>query len=181
MSGGINQGDAALWRRWQLAAAGETAAGATPLAAEPEASILAAYAEYRLPGFEGDAEADATLRAVEAWLSSNPDTLGDVLAARGVMAETETVSAAAIDRAMRLVVDAEDGAISLSPRRGGWRRSVAWGGIAAGLVAASIVGFSVGLDDVLSLASAGKVQSMDQELLGPPGALLGGLNEDSAT
>ncbi len=77
MSGGNEFNEAALWRRWRD---GQAEAGKA--AAEPDALILAAYAEHRLGRRGTDPETDPAIAAVEAWLVDNPDALDDILAAR---------------------------------------------------------------------------------------------------
>src|SRR5258708_17059218 len=60
--------EAALWRRWRSASA------LVDAGVEPDALLLAAYAEDRLP--------DEAADAIENWLAVHPDMVSDVLAAR---------------------------------------------------------------------------------------------------
>ena len=64
---GAGAQDRRLWQRWRTL-------GETSRVAEPDALLLAAYAEGRLT--EADAE------PVEAWLAAAPEVLADVIAAR---------------------------------------------------------------------------------------------------
>jgi len=178
MIGGFDRSEAALWRRWS---ADEAAAGEA--AAEPDALLLAAYAAHRLGRTGGDPEYDSEIMAIEGWLASHPEALDDILAARAATTEANEilVPATALSRAEGLVAGSESGVVSLGAHRGGWRRSVAAGGIAASLIAASLVGFSIGLNDWLSIGSATRGHGMEAEMFGPPAPLLGGLDEDSAT
>ncbi len=159
--------EAALWRRWR------SAAGlARPAGAEPDALLLAAYAENRL-----SAEAAET---VENWLAANPDAADDILAARraagGTLPETPAAVAA---RAAELV---SGGAQILSfrrplPRVANWRSAVAWGGIAASLLVTSLVGFTLGSDAYMSLARS-EPTTIAHDLLDPPAGLFQGLAEE---
>ena len=67
---GDETGEAALWARWRALAAA-SGAGRAP---EPDALLLAAYAEGRLD--------EAAAAAVEDWLAEEPERLADVAAAR---------------------------------------------------------------------------------------------------
>src|SRR5260221_11302335 len=60
--------EAALWRRWRSASA------LVDAGVEPDALLLAAYAEDRLP--------DEAADAIENWLAVHPDMVSDVLAGR---------------------------------------------------------------------------------------------------
>src|SRR5690348_16603 len=61
--------EAALWRRWRSASA-----SAEMTSAAPDALLLAAYADRRLPEEAAD--------AVEDWLAAHPEAMSDILAAR---------------------------------------------------------------------------------------------------
>src|SRR5260370_36795949 len=79
--------EAALWRRWRSASASVDAAGA-----EPDALLLAAYAEDRLP--------EQAAEAIEYWLAAHPEGVADVLAARrAVRAESLAAPPPVVSRA----------------------------------------------------------------------------------
>jgi len=172
MSDGLNRNDAALWRRWR-----DGADSAGDAVAEPDALLLAAYAENRLGRAGVDPEFDNEISMIEAWLLRGSGAFDDILEARQATAEPAgPVSSAVLDRAMALIADPQPGVVILRPRRSRIRVAM----VAASLVAASLVGFAVGMDDWLSLVGASQTQAYDQELLGPSTPLLGG-EEDSAT
>ncbi len=159
--------DLALWRRWRSAGSG----GMTGPAPDP--LLLAAYAEDRLTP-------DATA-SVEAWLAGNPDAVEDLLAARkAASAGLPEASEAVVARAMALV-DAGDAEIlsfpppQARPRR--WRLMVARGGIAASLLIASLIGFAMGNDAYVNVASLASLGST-QDLIDPPGGLFTSFDEE---
>lgn len=167
MGGPMDSADeAGLWRCWRLAAGEESAA-----AAEPDALLLAAYAENRL--------APAAAEAVEDWLAANPQIVQDILAARRVAkASLPVAPEAVVARAAALV--AAEGAKVLAfrpPRR--WGGAVRWGAMAASLLVASLAGFAMGDDTYVTLAG-GSPSSLSQELLDPPTGLFNGIDEDSS-
>jgi anti-sigma factor RsiW len=169
MSGSMDSADeAGLWRRWR-AATGDSVAGW-----EPDAVALAAYAEDRL-----DAE---TVAAVEAWLTDNPLSAQDILAARQVREETLPEAPEAIVARAAALVGSGDAQIlpfrrpTARPRS--WRGAVGWGAVAASLLVASLAGFAMGNDTYTTLAG-GASASLSQELLDPPTGLFNGMDEDS--
>ena len=124
----------ALWHRWRQFAAGE--------AATPDALDLAAYAEGRLD------EAEAV--AVETWLAAHPEILADVQLARVLApAPSDTSHAAIVAKACALVAvssltPANSNVMPLRRSVVAWRSALAWSSVAASLVAASLVGFTMG-------------------------------------
>ncbi len=58
-----------------------------------------------------------------------------------------------------------------------WRRTAAWGAMAASLLVASVLGFATGNSTYLSLAGAAS-PSLGQVLLDPPTGLFNGSDED---
>jgi hypothetical protein len=172
MSGGNDITDAALWRRWRD---GKSAAGEA--AAEPDASILAAYAENRLSRPGTDPEADPVVAAVEAWLADNSEALEDVLAARAV---GDSVADAAITaRAQALIASPQGNVVPLRRTGTGWRSTIAWSGIAASLVAAVLIGFSLGNNDIVDLSDGGQNPAVEQVLIDSPGSILAADDEDT--
>jgi hypothetical protein len=172
MSGGNDITDAALWRRWR---GGESAAGRA--AGEPDASLLAAYAENRLgrPGL--DPEDDPAIAAIEAWLADHPEAFDDLLAAR--TAVDGTADAMLVDRAQALIAAPHGNIVPLRRAGSDWRNSVAWSGIAASLVAAVLIGFSLGTDDIVDLSGSGQNPAVEQALIGSPGSILAADDEDT--
>jgi anti-sigma factor RsiW len=151
---------AALWQRWRLE---------TPVAASsvvPDPLMLAAYADGRLD--ESQAE------TVEDWLADNPDALADLLAAQqAAQARPPSLaSEALIARAVSLVPTPPVNLVRLRPavtftRR--WRSAVMWSGLAASLVATSLIGFALGNDAYLNFADQpAAAESAGHELLDPP-------------
>jgi hypothetical protein len=167
MAGPMNSPDeAALWQRWRLLA---SAPGGEP----PDALMLAAYAEGRL----GPAE----MEAVEDWLSDAADLAADVTIARRAALEPLPPSDASMVARATALVTAERGRVvplrrtEASP---GWQGVVRWGAMAASVLVASIVGFTLGNDTYVSLAGHQPAISA-QELLDPPSGLFTGLDEDA--
>jgi len=124
-----------LWLRWRAAMAVDAPA--------PDALTLAAYAEFRLS--EEEAE------VVEDWLAAHPAALAEIAALRtaaGATAEAapEEMIAAACALILTDDPDAAGKVVPLHPAPAGWRNALAWGSIAASLVATSLVGFAMGSD-----------------------------------
>jgi anti-sigma factor RsiW len=159
---GEQAGDAALWWRWRREA--------QPEAGEAAALELAAYAEGRLD--ESQAE------TVEDWLFAHPDAIADLAAARAAAAAPlPQAPEAMILRAAALVAPSPAtilpfGSRAPAPRRP-WRMAIAWGSIAASLLATSLVGFAIGDSAYLDFAPTGQpsAESALHELLDPPGAI----------
>lgn len=171
MTQGLDRNDATLWRRWQ-----DGSEAADQAVAEPDVLLLAAYAENRLGRAGTDPEFDSEISAIEAWLATYSDAVDDVLEARrSATAPAALAGAATLNCAMALIAAPQPGVVILRPRRGNVRVVV----VAASLLAASVVGFAIGMDDWLSLVGGSQAQASDQELLGPSSPLLG--DEDSAT
>ena len=163
--------EAALWRRWRSAPASGVA-----VAFEPDAMLLAAYAEDRLP--------EAMTGAIDDWLAAHPEMMPDILAARrAARAEDAAASDAVIARATALVVagDAQILTFALpTHRRASWRAAAIWSGLAASLVVTSMIGFTLGNSAYLSLAG-GTAPALGQELFDPPTGLFNSLDEDPNT
>ena len=168
---GDQAGDAALWQRWRpeaRAAAGEAAA-----------LDLAAYAEGRLD--------EAQAEPVEAWLFAHPDGLVELAAVRAAaVAPLPQATEAMIARAAALIAPAAATVVPFRARRiasrPSWRMAMAWGGIAASLLATSLVGFTIGNSAYLTFvgASPPAAESTLHELLDPPSAIFGD-DEEPAT
>lgn len=162
--------DAALWRRWRSAAAVGAAA-----AVEPDALLLAAYAEDRLP--------ETASGTVEDWLAAHPEIVSDILAARGAArGEAAAASDAVIARASALVVAGDARILTFPPpaRRASWRTAAIWSGMAASLIVTSMIGFTLGSSAYLSLAGRA-TPALGQELFDPPTGLFNSLDEDPNT
>jgi hypothetical protein len=163
--------EAALWRRWRSAAA----SGATP-AVEPDALLLAEYAEDRLP--------EAMSGAIEEWLVGHPEFVADILAARrAARGNNLAASDAVIARAAALVAAGDAQILTFSQpagRRATWRTAAMWSGMAASLVVTSMIGFTLGNSAYLSLAG-GTTPALGQELFDPPTGLFNSLDEDPNT
>lgn len=176
MSVGNEFNQAALWRRWR-----DGKAEAGDAAAEPDALILAAYAENRLgrPGI--DPEADPAIAAVEAWLAENPAALDDIAAAQSEAAQSEAdnlASDALIARAQALIAQPGGNVMALRPRRA-WRSAMAWSSIAASLVVAILIGFQLGNDNVVDLTDTSQNPAVEQVLIGSPGVILAADDEET--
>ena len=163
--------EAALWRRWRSASASVDAAGTAP-----DALLLAAYAENRLP--------EAVSEAIENWLVAHPETMSDVLAARlAARSEHPSASAAMVARAEALVGAGDAQILTFqrpAGRRASWRAAALWGGMAASLVLTSLIGFNLGNSAYLSLIG-GASPALGQELFDPPTGLFNSLDEDPNT
>jgi hypothetical protein len=168
---GDRMDEAALWRRWRSASALVNAAGA-----EPDALLLAAYAENRLP--------EQAAEAVEDWLADHPETASDVLAARRVAhAETPAASPAVMARAASLVAAGEAQVVTFRrppSRMASWRAAAMWSGMAASLVVTSLIGFTLGNSAYVSLVGGGS-PAFGQELFDPPTGLFNSLDEEPST
>ncbi|HEX4112385.1 MAG TPA: hypothetical protein VH020_07600 [Stellaceae bacterium] len=169
MSGGNDITEAVLWRRWRD---GKGAAGRA--VDEPDASVLAAYAERRLGRRDSDPETDPAIAAVEDWLAGHPEALDDIVAARAAV--TGNADATLVARAQALIA-APHGNIVPLRRTAGWRGAVAWSGIAASLVAASLVGFSLGTNDWLN-SDSGQDRIFEQVVIGPSASIIATDDED---
>jgi hypothetical protein len=166
-----NSDDAALWRRWRTAGAAEPA-----VPSDPDALLLAAYAEDRL--------SPAAAEAVEEWLTVNPLAAQDIIAARRAVAmQLPVASPDVISRAAALVGVADGVSVLAfrrpSPRRH-WRDTLRIGAMAASVLVASFLGFAMGNDTFVTLAE-GNGPALSLELLDPPTGLFNGLDEDSST
>jgi hypothetical protein len=155
--------------------------------AEPDALLLAAYAEGRL----SEAEAEP----VEAWLATAPDALGDVVAARMTYQRPPwTVFEHVLDKATALVpgetTPAGAAILPFRPRlrpphlrpphlRPQWRAAIAWSSLAASILCASLVGFSMGSDAYTNLAGTQSVDSATADGLTP--SLDNYFSDDSGT
>jgi hypothetical protein len=145
----------ALWQRWRQG---------TPVAAEgaaPDSLLLAAWADGRLD--------EAQAEPVDAWLADHPDALADLLAVQ----QTAVAPEALIERACALVPLLPGNVIPLrraAPRAPLWLSAVRWGGLAASLVATSLIGFALGNNAYMKFASppAASAESTLHELLDPP-------------
>lgn len=159
--------EAALWRRWRQASAAATAAGGAP-----DELVLAAYAEDRLD--------PAACDAVEEWLAANPDRIADLLAARRALTTPAPLASEPIMARAAALVGTGTAQI-LSLRRpvpsARWRRTAAWGAMAASLLVASVLGFATGNSTYLTLAGSTS-PSLGQDLLDPPTGLFNGSDED---
>ena len=169
--------EAALWRRWRSAAASGAAVGSgAAVTAEPDAVLLAAYAEGRLP--------EAVSGTIEDWLAAHPEIVSDVLAARrATHDESPAASDAVIARAAALVAARDAQIVSLPPpavRRASWRIAAMWSGVAASLVVTSMIGFTLGNSAYISLAGSA-TPALGQELFDPPTGLFNSLDEDPNT
>ena len=168
---GVETQDRRLWQRWR-------SLGETSRAAEPDALLLAAYAEGRLSEGEGE--------AVEAWLTAMPEALGDLIAARGAD-RPRPVDERILARASALVsgAAAPAGAEILpfrpraSQRLPQWRTALAWSSIAASLLCASLIGFSMGSDAYANLSGTQAADTADG--LGAPGLDNSYFSDDSGT
>ena len=162
---GDQAGAAALWKRWRL----HVRPGAPEAAVDP--LLLAAYAEGRLD--ESQAE------PVEEWLFAHPEALADLAAVRSAAATASVFEAPAamVTRAAALVEPRGEATIhqfrAVTARR--WRIAVAWGSMAASLLATSLVGFEIGNSAYLNFVGTSQTaaESTLHELLDPPAAVFG--------
>ena len=166
----------ALWRRWRALAV----AGTEDRAPAPDPLLLAAYVEGRLD--------EAAAAPVELWLAAHPETLAETLADLAAARATpaaETAPEAVVARAAALVAAADPKIVAFRPPARGlhnWRSLAAWSGIAASLLATSLIGFELGSDTYVNLTgSQTSATSAFHDLFEPPGGILPGLEDDSAT
>jgi anti-sigma factor RsiW len=168
MAGPMNSPEeTALWQRYRRLAS-------APASGPPDALILAAYAEGRL----GPAE----MEAVEDWLSTDAELVADVAIARGAALGPSPDAGASIVARATALVPAEDGRVVPLRRpitSPGWQGIVRWSAMAASILIASVVGFTLGNDTYVSLAGY-QPTIFGQELLDPPSGLFTGLEEDAA-
>src|SRR5258708_25953181 len=163
--------EAALWRRWRSASA------LVDAGVEPDALLLAAYAEDRLP--------DEAADAIENWLAVHPDMVSDVLAARRTArTESPAPSPAVVARAAALVA-AGDAQVLTFRRPAGrgmtsWRTAALWSGMAASLVVTSLIGFTLRNSAYLRLAGWAS-PALGHELFDPPTGLFNSLDEEPST
>jgi anti-sigma factor RsiW len=168
---GAEARDRPLWRRWQ-------ALGEDSRVVEPDALLLAAYAEGRL----SEAEAEP----VEAWLAATPDALSDVIAARTTYQRPpRLVFEHVLEKASALVPDeitpASAKILPFRPRvLSQWRTAIAWSSVAASILCASLVGFSMGSDAYANLSGTQAVDSSTTDGLGTP-SLDNYFSDDSGT
>lgn len=170
---GAGSTDRRLWQRWQ-------ALGGKPRGAEPDALLLAAYAEGRLS--ESEAE------AVEAWLAVAPEALDDIIAARALAQRPPQLTYQHIlNNAFDLVPGSADAPASaeivpfrrrLPPQ---WRTALAWSSIAASIACASLVGFSMGSDAYANLSGTQTVDTASSDALDAPPSLDTYFSDDSGT
>jgi hypothetical protein len=173
MSGGKEFNDIALWRRWREGQ--EVARGDAP--AEPDALILAAYAEHRLGRPGTDPEDDPAVAEVEAWLVECPEALDDVVAARSP--STDPASEALVARAQSLVARPNEKVRPIMSARPSWRSAAAWSGIAASMVLAVLIGFQIGSSNIIDQPDTSQNPSAEQTLIGPPGTIIATDDEDT--
>lgn len=161
MGPGEKAGEAALWARWRALAAASEAKRAP----EPDALLLAAYAEGRLN--------EAAAAAVEVWLAEEPERLADIVAARAAATATAVAPEALVARATALVGPADPKIVPFrypTRRAQGWRSVAAWGSLAASILATSLIGFALGNDAYLTLAGGSSGETAVQDLFEPPGS-----------
>lgn len=167
---GAGSTDRRLWQRWR-------AVGGKPWAAEPDALSLAAYAEGRL----SEAEAEA----IETWLAVTPEGLDDIVAARAFdQRPPRLVYEHVLSHACDLVAGATPANVenlTLRRRWPEWRKAVAWSSIAASLVCASMIGFSMGSDAYLSLPGTQTADNSVSDSLGTLPSLDNYFSDDSGT
>jgi anti-sigma factor RsiW len=152
---GAGAQDRRLWQRWR-------ALGEESRLAEPDALWLAAYAEGRLSETEAE--------AVELWLAATPEAVSDIVAAR-VTRQPRLVYERILDKASDLVpgsaAPASAEIVPFPPRRPQWRAALAWSSIAASLLCASLVGFSMGSDAYANLSGTQTVDTTADGLPAP--------------
>ena len=158
----------ALWRRWRAESRADR-----PVAT-PDAMALAAYAEGRMSETEAE--------AIEAWLALYPAALAEVIAARDMAQHPPHLSYAAIvAHAGALVPAGTSNVVSLRRPAPRWRSALAWSGIAASLVMASMVGFEMGSDAYAGLSDTQISQPSQSDGLDTPASLDSYLSDDSGT
>jgi len=170
---GVEAQERRLWLRWHTL-------GERSRAAEPDALLLAAYAEGRL----SEAEAEP----VEAWLATLPDALGDITAARAAYQHRpQFPDERMLDQAAALVPGAATAGAEILPFRPAvpqrlpqWRRALAWSSIAASILCASLIGFSMGSEAYANLSGTSAADSVASDGLGPT-SLDSFFSDDSGT
>jgi len=167
--------EAALWRRFR-ALERESGLKVRDLG---DPSTLAAYAEGRL----GTKAAEA----VESFLASKPEIIGDILAARAaVQASAPVASEAMIARATGLVAPRttpkfDPRIVPFRPapvQRADWRVTLSRLAIAASLAVTGLVGFALGSDTYGHFVQS-RTESSAPDLLDQPAGFLSG--EDSSS
>ncbi len=167
---GAGSTDRRLWQRWQ-------ALGGEPRAVEPDALSLAAYAEARLVEAE----------AVETWLATAPEALADIVAARAINRRPpRLVFQHILGNACSLVPEAtapraSAAIVPLRARRPQWRTALAWSSIAASLVCASMIGFSMGSDAYANLSQTHTADTASPDNLEAPASLDSYFSDDTGT
>lgn len=171
MAGADRAGNATLWRRWQaLTPVDETEA--------PDFLEMAAFAERGAAAPESE--------RVERWLASRPELiperLADIAAARAAdEAAADAPTDRMMKRAMDLVAGPADGIVPLRPLASrvfySCRGLVMQGGVAAVLVATSLIGFALG-DNAWTTLVGGDQPVAYQDLLDPPAGIFTGLTGD---
>jgi hypothetical protein len=172
MGGEFRPEDQALWRRWRD---GDAAGQAR--APEPDFVALAAYAEGRLSSAVDDAELDNEIRIIEDFLANRAEAIADIGAGRDAAGWERHSPApeAMVLRAQSLIRGAEAGIVPFRARRASWKAIA----VAASLLAAGVAGFSIGMDDWLSLTNSSGA-SLTDELMDPPGTMLANFDEDGS-
>jgi len=141
--------DGALWRHSRLTEV-----------AEDEAARLLDVAAYA----DGLLDSDDRERVAE-WLEGDPDAAGDVAAARalaGADRQLEPIPETVVGRASALVPPGNarpDNVVAFAPRRRwntGLEGIARWGSLAAAVVVASWLGFSMGVDVSRSFGLPGR-------------------------
>jgi anti-sigma factor RsiW len=173
-SQGAGSSDRELWQRWR-------ALGTAPSVTEPDALLLAAYAEGRLNETEAE--------AVETWLAAEPEQVDDVVAAREInQRPPRIVYQHVLSNACHLIPETEaestsqgSNVVPLRRRLPQWRTALAWSSVAASLLCASMVGFSMGSDVYASLSQTQTVDSNASDSFDTPSTLDNYLSDDSST
>jgi hypothetical protein len=145
---------------------------------------LAAHAEGRL--------APDLARTIDAVLDDEAVLAADVAAARHVATGADAGDASAeslasvIARASALVPASGDRVIAFRPAGAvrpepSWRMAARWGALAASLALVSYLGFALGSNATMVLATLNQPAGSSDELLDPPTGLFSGLSEVSGT
>jgi hypothetical protein len=144
---------------------------------------LAAYAEGRLSETEAE--------AVEAWLAVEPEGLDDIIAAREInQRPPRLVYQHVLSNAFQLVAGGETTTESLPtnvvplhrhhlPQQ--WRTALAWSSVAASLLCASMIGFSMGSDVYATITQTQTIDNSSPDNLDTPSALDSYFSDDSST
>jgi anti-sigma factor RsiW len=152
-----------------------------PSVTEPDALSLAAYAEGRLNETEAE--------AIEAWLATEPEQVDDVIAAREInQRPPRIVYQHVLNNACQLVAEHDaafapraSNIVSFRRRRPQWRAALAWSSVAASLLCASLVGFSLGSDVYAGLSQTQTVDTNATDSFDTPSTLDNYLSDDSST